>query len=195
MIKKRVLINGSMIDDRPTGVGIYTLSIIKELLKSTNQNIEFTLITPKNSFVESLDIRKIYVSTRMKTSNKGKLGGIYRLLWNLFVYPLYLRNYDLGYSPTSHGALFSSKQIITIHDLIAMHNPKQHRLQYYYFKLVVPLWLKYSKKVIAISCQTQFDIITFFNCDVKKIDVVYNGFDDKYKKKIDASQYVIDEFF
>ncbi len=72
MIKKRVLINGSMIDDRPSGVGIYALSIIKELLKSTNQNVEFTLITPRNSFVEHLDVRMIFVSSKMKTSNKGK---------------------------------------------------------------------------------------------------------------------------
>jgi glycosyltransferase involved in cell wall biosynthesis len=194
MIKKRVLINGSMIDDRPSGVGIYALSIVKELLKSTNQNVEFTLITPRNSFVEHLNVRMIFISSKMKTSNKGKWSQVYRFLWNIFVYPFYLRNFDLGYSPTSHGALFSRKQIITIHDLIALHYPKQHRLQYYYFKLVFPIWLKYVKKVIAISYQTQSDILTFFNCNVNRIEVIQNGFDNTVKKKLNANKYVKDKF-
>jgi hypothetical protein len=108
MIKKRVLINGSMIDDKPSGVGIYSIFIIKELLKSSNQNLEFTIITPRNIYVEHLNVKKIFISSKMKTSDKGKWSGVYRLLWNLFVYPFYLRNFDLGYSPTSHGALFSN---------------------------------------------------------------------------------------
>ena len=190
----RVLINGSVLDDKPSGVGIYALSVINEFIKSANQNIDFTLITPRNRFVEHLDIRKIYISSKMKSSEKGKLSGFYRLLWNLFVYPFYLKKFDLGYSPTSHGAMFSNNQIITIHDLIALNYPNQHWLQYYYFKICIPMWLKFTKKIITISLETKSDILSCFNCSANKIEVIYNGFDKRDKKIANANQYVKNKF-
>jgi glycosyltransferase involved in cell wall biosynthesis len=181
MVKKRILINGSMIDDKPSGVGIYSLYVIKHLLKLQDNNIEFTLITPKNNSVSSFKINKIYISSRLKNSS-NRLASFYRLLWNIFVYPFYLRQFDLGYSPTSHGSIFSKNQIVTIHDLIALKYPNQNKLQYYYFKLLLPLWIRKVKKIIAISNITKNDILSTFNCDKKKIQVIYNGFDSRVNK-------------
>ena len=192
---KRVLINGSMLDDKPTGVGNYIISVVNELIKIDNDKIEFSLITPKNKFAEKLPLKKIYISPLLKASNKGRLAGLYRLLWNIFIYPIYLRKYDLGYSPTSHGSLFSKNQIITIHDLIAFQHPKQHILQYLYFKLAIPMWLGRVKSIIAISNNTRNDINKYFNkYDDHKIKVIYNGVHLELQEKNNAQEYVKKKF-
>lgn len=113
----------------------------------------------------------IYIHLYLK---KVKLLSFYRLFWNFFIMPFKVGN-NLIYSFSSHGSPFLSNQIITIHDLICLEFPKQHRFQYYYFKYLIPSIIKSSKKIVAISEFTKNEILKYYKLPEDKIEVIYNG--------------------
>jgi len=60
------------------------------------------------------------------------------------------------YCPNQYASLLSNKkQIITIHDLLPLHFPKQNKLQFLYYKYFLPLLLRRSAKIITISENTK----------------------------------------
>lgn len=144
----KIFINLSMINDFPTGVGGYCKQIYTQF--KAEHKFEFLLI---------------------KT---GKFLSIKRIFWNMFILPLKAKN-NIVYCPSTHGSIFLKNQILTIHDLIALNFPHQYRFQYYYFRYLVPLLAKNSKKIIAISEFTKSELISFYNIDESKIEVIYNG--------------------
>ena len=102
----RYFINLSMLNKKPTGVGVYCRQFFSHI---------------KN------DPRFIFLFIKESRYLTFK-----RLFWNLFVLPLKAKT-ALVYSPSTHGSLFLKNQIITIHDLIAINFPTQYKFQYYYF--------------------------------------------------------------
>ena len=144
----KTFVNLSMVNDFPTGVGGYCKHIYKQL--RSDKKFEFLFM------------------------DGGKFLSIKRILWNMFIMPLKVGD-NIVYSPSTHGSLFLKNQILTIHDLIALNYPHQHRFQYFYFKYLVPLLIKNSKKIIAISEFTKSELINFYNIDSNKIDIIYNG--------------------
>lgn len=80
------------------------------------------------------------------------------------------------YSPTQHGINYNKiHQIITIHDLIPLFYPSGRWHQYMYYRFILPKVIKNSDKIITISNNTKKDIIRYYNVDVNKINVIYNG--------------------
>lgn len=139
----------TMLNKNPTGVGIYCQQLYCHI-KNKSQ-LEFLFI------------------------KESKFLTIKRILWNLLIMPFKIKG-DLVYSPSTHGSIFSNKQIITIHDLIALNFPKQYKSQYYYFKYYVPLLIKRSKYIIAISEFTKKEIVEYYKIDSDKVKVIHNGF-------------------
>lgn len=107
-----------------------------------------------------------------------------RWLWNECIYPKYIRKGDLSFSTSSYGSRFSQNQIITVHDLISIHNPKQHPLQTFYFKYILPGILKNAKAIVTVSEHTKKDLIKYYSISQEKIWVIYNGIDHSLFKPI-----------
>ncbi|NOZ46830.1 MAG: glycosyltransferase family 4 protein [Chlorobi bacterium] len=79
--------------------------------------------------------------------------------------------------------------VVTIHDLIFLRYPE------FYYKHDRKIYTKkFSKscinadRIIAISEQTKSDIINFFNIDENKIDVVYQGSNPLFTKKLTGEE-------
>ncbi|WP_286831798.1 glycosyltransferase family 4 protein [Sphingobacterium sp. UBA6308] len=147
----RFFVNLSMFNKMPTGVGVYC----KKLYDKFGEH-------------------KLNVDVEYLFMKEGHFLALRRYLWNLLVLPVRIGR-ALVYSPSTHGSLFTRNQIVTIHDLISLNFPQQHRLQYYYFKYFVPLLICRCKKVIAISQFTKDQIMKYYNVQQDKIQVVYNG--------------------
>ncbi len=79
------------------------------------------------------------------------------------------------YSFSSHGSPFLKNQIITIHDLICLNYPKQHKFQYYYFKYILPSIIRSSKRIVVISEFTKREVVKHYNICEENIEVIYNG--------------------
>lgn len=167
-----------MYSENPSGVGIYTREILNNLQQKIKEdNIEMVYYS--------------YTSNGLKGNNKivpVKLPFLFeylfkwflplhRILWNFFYLPFLAKKFDLVYSLSSHGSPFIKKQIITIHDLICFHFPRQHTFQFLYFKYLFPSVIKAAKQIIAISNFTKNEIVKYYNAPEQKVCVVYNGSD------------------
>lgn len=67
-------------------------------------------------------------------------------------------------------------QIAVIHDLAFVHFKQGiNKLEYLYYNYFFPKYAKKAARIIAVSNYTKQDIITQFNINPNKIDVVYNA--------------------
>ncbi len=194
--KIKIALNASMLDNSPTGVGIYTYNIINSLAKLNwkNEYEKFTVFTPTLSFLEN-KINVFKLSNLMLSSQYGKIAAIIRFLWNTFFYPFKSKNYDLVISTTTHGSFFANNQVITIHDLLSLRFNTISPHQRFYFKYLLPYLMAKSKFVIAISETTKQDIIKYLNFPEEKIHVIYNGYDNnKYCFVATKSNKIADKY-
>ena len=135
----KLFINGTILDERPTGLGVYVKNVVSKL-KEKDEN--FTVFCPIN--IEGVDVVK--TTEKLKTSYKKK-GGLVRFLWTQFVLPFKVGKNDIVYHPFQYLSLFSrAKQIITIHDFIPLYYPEVAKHQYYYYKFIMPILLKKAYK-------------------------------------------------
>lgn len=171
--------NGSMLDEHPTGVGVYSVNVINYIsaLYKKEPSRAITVFTPTRTFLND-DITTIRLSGLLKSSQYGKIAAFTRFMWNTFYYPLQARKFDVVISTTTHGSFFLKNQIITIHDLLSLRFNNISPHQRFYFKYLLPYLLSKSRIIIAVSEATKKDITDFLKIPANKIEVIYNGYDD-----------------
>lgn len=125
--------------------------------------------------------------------NSGVLPAIKRLFvkYDLSCYPN-----KIIYSPTHHNIFSEKKMVITIHDFISYSYPKQHPLQYLYFKFYLPLLVKKCSYIITVSETVKKKIAKAYNFPLDKIFVIPNyvskvNFDLLSKKKESEKKYLL----
>lgn len=179
---KRVLINGSMITKVPTGVRIHNIELLSYLLPKLELNhIDYHVFCYDaeilRSAVPEVKIKPITLGTYIDFLFKRFLS-IHRILWNIFLLKKIALQYDLVYSPSTYGGFIKKDQIITIHDLIALSFPKQHKFQFLYYKYLLPVILKHCTKIIAISNFTKTEILRCYPfIKSHQVTVIKNGID------------------
>ena len=175
----KIGINGSMLDNEPTGVGIYSFNLINHLFAINQKKVtkDFTVFTPSDLHLNK-DIRTVKLSRYLLSSRYKKLAAACRFFWNTFFYPFQARKFSLLINPTTHGSLFLNNQIFTIHDLISLRYKNILSHQRFYFRYILPIYIKRARLIIAISESTKKDIIHYFNCPPEKIKVLHNGYDE-----------------
>jgi glycosyltransferase involved in cell wall biosynthesis len=167
---KKIYVNGTILHETPTGLGVYAKNILKVFAKDKRPVKVFSPIP-----IKGLEV--IEVTKYVKPSYKKK-GGIVRLLYTQLVIPFKIKKGDILYHPFQYLSLLASgKQIITIHDLIPLYYPEVAKHQYKYYKYFMPLLLKKAHKVICISENTKEDLLKFYNIDESKVKMIYNGYD------------------
>jgi glycosyltransferase involved in cell wall biosynthesis len=177
MKKKSVLINASMLSAKPSGVGIYGEQVVPRLIKQLEANgIEYACFSYEDIGVPNFHKIKFPLGSFFKRSVS-----VSRLIWNIFYLPRIAKNFDLVYSFSTHGSPFLSNQLITVHDLISLNYPNQHKFQTSYFRNIVPRILNKCRGIIAISNFTKNEVLKHYpDIDSNKIAVVYNGADHLY---------------
>jgi glycosyltransferase involved in cell wall biosynthesis len=188
--------NGSMLDEMPTGVGVYSFNLINNLsnLAVNNKWTRITVFTPTKLLLNR-NLKIVKLSGLLQSSRHGKLAAFCRFIWNTFYYPVQARKFDLLISPTTHGSFLLKNQIITIHDLISLHYKNISPHQRFYFKYFLKFLIKRAKLIIAVSENTKKDIISFFQCPEEKIKVIYNGYDDSiYHPATESKPQISDEY-
>lgn len=181
----KIGINATILDSKPSGLGIYTINIIKELAQLLNEEDSIVVYTSEDKiFLE--DKVEVVIVNKYVSPRYGKFGGAVRFLWNQFIFPLKVKRdkIDIIYSSTHHGSLFTKKsQFITIHDILAIIFPKQHILQNFYFKYLNPRLLTKMRGVVTVSNNTKNDLIREYQTNPSNIKVVYNSYDKNHFKE------------
>lgn len=162
----KLLINASILGKKPTGLGVYAESCISGISRS----ISSTLISCRE--ISGLPVEK--KSPEDITLDSGKIAAVRRIFWSMG------HKVDpdrLIYSPTHHGIGNYKNHIITIHDLICLRFPRQHLLQYIFFKFLLPRKIRNCRAVFTVSETSKIDISRTYNYPKDKIFVIPNSVD------------------
>lgn len=155
-----------MLGRNPTGLGVYSLNCAKIATRLKTSIIGSHSLP----YIGSIAIE----SPEDISIGSGKLASIKRQKW---MRRLKLLGDPLVYSPTHHGLPGLPGQIITIHDMICLRFPRQHALQYIFFKYFIPRLLKKCRAVFTVSETTRLDIIRTYGYPAEQVYVVPNSVD------------------
>lgn len=169
-------INASVVGGNPTGLGIYSIKLIRALDEIRN---DFFVYASSREAFGSLraQIGRVPRATR---PDYGARGHVIRLLWLQGALRLWLsKTRAQGLLNTvPEGVLRSSvPQVTVVHDLLPLRFPPEYPRQQYYFRFLVPRILGGSRLVIADSEHTRSDILEHYDVPAGKVKVIYPGYD------------------
>ena len=165
-----IYINARFLTQNTTGVQRFALEICKSLSKKRDDIVflvpSVDLIIDKSCFNE-FSIKEI----------KGGFGHF----WEQFTLPRYLRSLGnpLLINLCNTAPIFYGNKISIIHDVTFLRYPESYSLKFRaFYKVLIPLVLKTSKKILTVSNFSKDDISKEYNLDKGKIDVIYNAVSD-----------------
>jgi len=167
-----------------TGLGNYSRSLIAQLAEFFPQN-QYFVYTPKikhhPQIGRFLKLSHIFSRTPDKPGLLWRTLGIKRQLKNdaIMLFHGLSHEIPLGLSK------IPIPSIVTVHDLIFLKFPQYFgRIDRFIYEIKCRYACRHADRIIAISECTKRDIITFFNTDPQKIDVVYQSCDDSFKTPV-----------
>lgn len=168
---EKITLNMSMIGEKNTGLGVYALNCRREL-----KNIFECKEILSNLSLPNIDMKNTIISPKNITLGYSKWASLNRLIYSK---KIALRS-DLGfvYTPTQHGLIGYKNQVITIHDLICIHKPEQHKIQYWYFKYILPHIIKDCKAIFTVSNTAKRDICSYYHVSEDFVYVIPNALED-----------------
>lgn len=163
----KLVLNLSMLGPKPTGLGVYS----EHAANALAGHFRVGLIAGQGTIPSGEVLVRAPESVAI---GSGKLAAIRRQFW---MRSLEFGSDSLVYSPTHHGLPGVDGQVITIHDLICLRFPSQHKPQYLFFKFGLPKLLKKCRAVFCVSETTKADVAQTYGYPKDKIFVVPNGVD------------------
>ena len=184
---KRIVFNAMILNDRPTGLGVYCKNILSRIDIDKLNHILYI-----DNYEGRVNTTKDVV---LKFDGSSKMKSI--LNRNLFMKKWISKQENIvHYSPTQHGVSNKNiKQIITVHDLMPLYFPEGRIHQFLYYKLFLKKIIRNSDLVITVSNNTKKDLIKEYKIKEDKVKVVYNGFDKpEVLDKEESKDIVKDKF-
>lgn len=184
----KIAIDGSIIGEEITGTGFYITNLINGLIKIDNLN-NYYIFGDEQYLRKYIKIDK----DNFKVVHKRFKNRIIRVLWEYFIFPFELKKLkiDILHSPNYITPLLKLgfKIILTIHDLTFLLFPEKYTItKRWLFGKMIPISIKMSDKIVAVSKNTKKDILKFFNISDDKILVTYESYPDYYNYSIDRSK-------
>ena len=174
----RIGINATIVGENPTGLGLYSVHLIREL----DQFHEgLTVYTSHPEAIGALRAR-IERAPRVVRPDHGLLGHFTRLLWLQTVLRVRARECRSGVilNTVPEGILGSPiPQVTVVHDLLPLLFPAEYPRQQYHFRLLVPRVLRQSRLVVADSESTRRDIMQHYGLPPEKVRVIHPGYDPR----------------
>lgn len=169
-----------LIKDKLEGIGWFTYETLKRITIAHPEHEFYFLFDRKydSSFIFSDNITPIVLSPQARHPILFKI-------WFNWSVKRFLKkiNADIFVSPDGYLSLTTRvPQIAVIHDLNFEHYPEflpKHITKYY--KTYFPLFAKKATKIVTVSNFSKEDIIKQYKIEANKIDVVYNGINQRFK--------------
>jgi glycosyltransferase involved in cell wall biosynthesis len=197
-IFNKIIINATNIGRRSSGIGIYSLSIIKELAK-IEENIFIEIYVnrtckpqiDKISFPDNFRIKWV---TKYVSPDYNFIGHLLRLIYSNLL--SIIKRKDIFFNTSQlEVSFFNRNQVVTIHDVIPLLFPEFHKNQYFYFKWLLGIALKKTRIIITPSSHTKELIAKLYNIPTRKIDLIPNGIPDYFlendEEKSLKEEYII----
>jgi glycosyltransferase involved in cell wall biosynthesis len=162
------------------GIGTYIRNLIRHLARIDAENRYVLISRPqdKDLFRDLPDNFK----PRFEKAPVYSLRELFALSWHLWRWKL-----DLYHS--THYVLpawVGSPVVLTVHDIIDLLYPEflPNRLSFLWAQRMLHRSLTRADRIIAVTQNTRTDLVKHFDVDSRKIDVVYNGVEDEFRKKL-----------
>jgi glycosyltransferase involved in cell wall biosynthesis len=171
-----VAINASVVGENPTGLGIYSINLVRALDRVRDDLVVYSS-RPDAFGPIGAPIRPSPVAGR---PDYGLRGHFVRVLW-------LQSGLRAGIRAAGQRALLNTvpegvlglgvPQVTVVHDLIPLMFPPDYPRQQHYFRFFVSRVLHLSRLVVADSDYTRRSVIERFRLPAAKVRVVYPGYD------------------
>ena len=172
-----------------TGIGRYTHELVDyyiELnnnLKKPHQIVLFFNNPEYKKYKEVENVTKVLVDAKHYSFAEQ----------TRFLFKLNKEKLDIVHFPHFNvPVLYRRPYVVTIHDLTLNFFPGQKMTKFYHrlaYNLTIKNATKKAKKIIAISKNTRNDMVDILDVNPEKIEIIYNGIDEKFKFIQDASKF------
>jgi glycosyltransferase involved in cell wall biosynthesis len=171
-----IAVNATIVGDRPTGLGLYALNLIRELDALGERLVVYTS-RPEVVRAPHARVERVPAAVRPERGVRGHLA---RLLWTQLGLRLRVTRLRprLLLNLMPEGLIRPAMpQVTVIHDVLPLREPDEYPRQQYYFRHYVPAVLRGSDVVIASSESTRRDLVDFYGVPADKLQVVLLGHD------------------
>lgn len=173
-----VVINATNLGSLLDGIGIYTLNLVRELMR-TETPLSFIIYLNKSAQGHFQGVHVTphcticWVSARLSPDH-GFRGHLLRLAYAHYLSIKHRRQLLFGTSQLE-AVLFRRNQVIMIHDLIPYLFKRCHKKQYYYYAYVLTHALKCAQRIITPSHHTAGLLEQCFDVPAERIRVIHHG--------------------
>jgi len=171
-----IAVNAAIVGERPTGLGLYALNLIRELDALGERLVVYTS-RPEAVEAHGARVERVPAAVRPERGTRGHLA---RLLWTQSG----LRRRIARLRPRvllnlmPEGLLRPAvPQVTVIHDVLPLRSPEEYPRQQLYFRYYVPAVLRHSRAVIVSSESTRRDLVDFYRVPADRLRVVLLGYD------------------
>jgi glycosyltransferase involved in cell wall biosynthesis len=165
---------------RDFGIGTYVRNLVYGLAAIDQENRYLLLVGPHGrEALSQLPENFQLVSESSPVYSLRELGTISWRLWRLKADLYHATHYVLP-------AVVPCRAVVTIHDIIHLLYPEflPSRLAFLYAQRMIRRSLAKGDRIIAVSHNTRSDLLSFFDADGRKIEVVYNGVDADFHRPL-----------
>jgi glycosyltransferase involved in cell wall biosynthesis len=165
---------------RDFGIGTYVRNLVRAMAQLESDN-RYLLLVGAHGAEALADLPPSFelVSERSRVYSLQELFALSWRLWRL----------DLDLYHATHYVLplvLPCKAVVTIHDIIHLLYPEflPSRLAFFYAQRMIRSSLERSARVISVSQNTRSDLLRLFEVDGRKIEVVYNGVEATFHRRL-----------
>ncbi|MFZ5516350.1 MAG: glycosyltransferase family 4 protein [Candidatus Zhuqueibacterota bacterium] len=187
----KICFDARVIINEKTGIGNYSLNLLRSLLELDQQNLYTVLV---NSRLD--DDHEIY-TLNYPNLVREKVNIPPVSIHQQYLIPFLLRKIkpDIYHYPNWDVPIFHRyKTIVTIHDLTYVLHRNLYKRFYHAKKLYTRLniyWgLKQAEKVIVVSKSTKEDLVKYFQTPEHKIEVIYEAMNHHFLKNGSAKNEI-----
>lgn len=173
-----------------SGLGNYSRNLIYSLINNFPENDYFLFTTNENSNLFDINFRKNLISPQTNLKLKQNYWRSFLITNEIIKHKLDIYHGLSNELPLNINKS-NVKKFVTIHDLIFLkfphlYNPIDVKIYNYKFKKACC----YADKIIATSEQTKIDVINYYHINEKKIEVIYQSYNDIFTVKSDKQTKV-----
>lgn len=171
----KIGVNATFLNEKPTGVGIFTREVSTRLSALKKNTIVFTSVSFDT--VQDIHIKKTPAGIR---GSLKLLNNLSRLIYNNTVLPAMVKKHgvNLLYCPIMEFPFVPlSPLIVTVHDLHPFYFPEQFGLAGSYFKFSLKLLPRFARRVTVPSNFVKRELLRVVKIRSDIIDVVPLGYD------------------
>ncbi len=165
---------------RDFGIGTYVRNLIRELAEIDRDNTYHVITGPTGRDALKRLPKNFHVS--IQRSPVYSIRELFALSWHLLRLKV-----DLYHATHYVMPLFlPCRSVVTIHDIIHLLYPEflPNRLAFLYAERMIRRSLQRGDRIISVSRNTRSDLMSYFQVDGEKIEVVYNGIEDEFRTEL-----------